>query len=166
MVRAAEHLTVPVILKETGSGFSESTLRRLIKTGVAAVDVSGLGGTHWGRIEGLRASKTDIRADAFKHFEVWGIPTVECLQTAIRLQPDYQVWASGGVRSGVDGAKALAMGAQMVGIAQPILKAVLNGAESLDRVMRTFEFELRVAMFCTGASSISKLREKMPWRRK
>ena len=73
------------------------------------------------------------------------------------LDLDYEVWGSGGVRSGLDAAKALALGARIVGVAQPMLKAALESEEALVTVMEDFEFELKVAMFCTGSKSVTEL---------
>lgn len=158
-----KELSLPVIVKETGCGFSERTLRRLRGTGVAAVDVSGFGGTHWGRVEGGRSQPGERLQLAAETFGNWGVSTVESLLSAMRIEPDYEVWASGGVRSGLDAAKLLAMGATMVGLAKPIIEAALQGDEVLDRRMELLEYELKTALFCTGSSSLRELREKKVW---
>jgi isopentenyl-diphosphate delta-isomerase len=162
--RMASRLKVPVILKETGCGFSKSTLLRLTSTGVAAVDVSGFGGTHWGRIEGARAPKDSIRHAAADAFNDWGVSTVDSLMNAAEVSPAYEVWASGGIRNGVEALKAFALGARMVGFAKPALEAALKGEETLDHWMRTKEYELKAAMFCTGLSSLNNLKEKRVWQ--
>jgi isopentenyl-diphosphate delta-isomerase len=162
--RLAKALSVPVVLKETGCGFSRKTLHRLKETGVAAVDVSGFGGTHWGRIEGQRSVKGAIRYQAASTFRNWGISTLESLQEAVQLAPPYEIWASGGVRSGLDGARLLALGARAVGLAKPILQAALD--ENLELAMEQIEFELKVALFCTGSRDIETLRESGAWRLK
>lgn len=161
--RLVKELGLPVIVKETGCGFSENTLRRLRGTGVAVVDVSGFGGTHWGRVEGGRSQAGDPLQLAAETFADWGIPTVDSLLTAVRVEPDYDVWASGGVRSGLDAAKLVAMGAKMVGLAKPIIEAALDGEEALDRRMALLEYELKTALFCTGARNFKELREKKVW---
>lgn len=157
--RLCAALGVPVIVKETGCGFSEPTLRRLRETGVAAVDVSGLGGTHWGRIEGRRAPAQSVQAGAAETFADWGISTVESVRNAVRAQIS-EIWASGGVRSGLDAAKLIALGAHRVGYAQPALHAALAGPAELDAWMARQEYELRVALFCTGSASVEALRLK------
>ena len=162
--RIVKQLSVPVIIKETGCGFSKATLKRLRGTGVAAVDVSGLGGTHWGRIEGGRNQKDDIRFDVAQTMAGWGISTVDSVIEAKKLKPKFEIWASGGVRSGLDAAKLLAMGANVVGFAQPILEAALKGEAELLRKMSTFEYELRTALFCTGAVNIEELQLKKVWQ--
>ncbi len=157
--RLCRELPVPVIVKETGCGFSRATLERLASVGAHAVDVSGFGGTHWGRIEGLRAPGGSERERASLTFANWGESTVDSLIAAGRSLPaSVSLWASGGVRSGLDAARALALGAQMVGYAHPALAAVR--AEKLEQWMKQQEFELRVALFCTGARTPEHLRKK------
>lgn len=153
-------LAMPVVLKETGCGFSEATLRRLNDMGVAAVDVSGLGGTHWGRIEGHRAVNDPLRHKAAQTFAHWGIDTVQCLINALAVNPRFEVWGSGGVRNGLDAAKLFALGAKTVGFAQPLLRAALQSTEEVLAVMASIEYELRVAMFCTGSRTLNDLKEK------
>lgn len=164
-----QELGLPVIVKETGCGFSADTLRRLSETGVYAVDVSGLGGTHWGRIEGDRARSKDdrsakVRARAAGAFADWGMGTVESTLAAVELNPRYRVWASGGVRSGVDAAKLFALGAQIVGIAKPLLAAAMQDEDELSLVMETLEFELRTSFFCTGAGNLRVFQGKKVWK--
>jgi isopentenyl-diphosphate delta-isomerase len=154
-----QHLQIPVIIKETGCGFAPQTLKRLMSTGVQAVDVSGLGGTHWGRIEGQRApvaSQNERCAQAFKH---WGVTTLDSLRYAMSLKPAYEIWASGGIRSGLDAAKCLALGATSIGIAQPLLQAAMIGVDAVVDTMQLFEYELKVALFCTGSRNLSELNE-------
>jgi isopentenyl-diphosphate delta-isomerase len=83
---------------------------------------------------------------------------------AVSLKPRYEVWASGGVRSGLDAAKLLALGAKVVGFAKPVLEAALAGEEVLFQKMATFEFELQTALFCTGSETISDLQRKKVWK--
>ena len=146
------------MVKETGCGFSESTLQQLKVLDIAAVDVSGFGGTHWGRIEGQRVS--GWKAQCAESFSQWGISTVESLLNARRAKWHRELWASGGVRTGLDAAKALALGAHQVGLAQPLLKAALQGTESLVECMKKIEYELKVALFCSGSKDIPSLKKK------
>lgn len=157
---------LPIIVKETGCGFSANTLNRLNNTGIRAVDISGFGGTHWGRIEGARSPAHHQLAKAARTFEQWGISTVDALLTAIELQPNYEIWASGGIRSGLDAAKVLAMGARMVGYAKPILAAAIKGLDELVQQMQTYEYELKIALFCTGNANPNQLRESHIWHLK
>jgi len=151
---------VPVVVKETGCGFSSQTLKRLTETGIAVVDVSGFGGTHWGRIEGQREQNSALKMQASETFSHWGISTTQSLLNASEFQSSYEIWASGGIRTGLDAAKALSLGAACVGFAKPILQAALNGEERLNQQMETLEFELKTAMFCTGCMNTATLKEK------
>lgn len=151
-----KEISCPVVIKETGCGFSRETLLKLQTIGVKVVDVSGLGGTHWGRIEGERTAEQEKKRAA-KTFANWGISTVESLENAATISKGVDIWASGGIRSGLDAAKSIALGARSVGLAQPLLKAAIHGVDAVVDVMRLFEFELKVAMFCTGSKTVSEL---------
>ncbi|MGW7201378.1 type 2 isopentenyl-diphosphate Delta-isomerase [Streptomyces chryseus] len=149
-----------VVVKETGCGLAPVALKRLAELNVSAVDVSGLGGTHWGRIEGARASQESTNARAAEVFRDWGYPTATSVHQAARLMPrGTEVWASGGVRSGLDAAKLIALGASQVGFAKPALEASMEGEEALDAWMGQIEFELRIALFCTGYMTPMTLQE-------
>ncbi|MDF1677666.1 MAG: type 2 isopentenyl-diphosphate Delta-isomerase [Legionellaceae bacterium] len=156
LVRASN---VPIIVKETGCGFSKKTLKHLAEVGVAAVDVSGLGGTHWGRIEGHRAQDVPMLQRAAETFKNWGIDTVQSVKEAVLFSHVFEVWGSGGVRHGLDAAKLLALGATTIGFAKPMLEAALESTDSVIQVMKTLEYELRVALFCTGSQSLNELKE-------
>lgn len=158
--RVVEALNVPVILKETGCGFSRATLQKLSGIPFGAIDLSGLGGTHWGRIEGARAQIGSCEATAALTFSSWGESTTDSVLAAREALPSMELWASGGVRSGLDAARLIALGAHRVGYAQPALKAVLAGSDHLNRWMEIQEFELKVALFCTGSVSPQALRKK------
>ena len=153
-------LPLPVVVKETGCGFSLPTLKRLNEIGVAAVDVSGLGGTHWGRIEGHRAVNEPLRHKASVTFRNWGIDTVQSVRSAFSIKPNFEIWGSGGVRHGLDAAKLFALGASTVGFAKPMLNAAIHATEDVLAVMASIEYELKVAMFCTGSRVLSDLKEK------
>lgn len=154
-------LSIPVIVKETGCGFSTKTLRRLHDIGVAVVDVSGLGGTHWGRIEGHRAHADAIRQQAAETFRNWGMDTISSLREAMAIQPCYEVWGSGGVRHGLDAAKLFALGATQVGFAKPMLEPALKNTDAVLAVMNAIEYELKIAMFCTGSQTLAGLKESL-----
>lgn len=156
---------VPVILKETGCGFSRETLKRLSGLGLAAIDLSGYGGTHWGRIEGGRAPADSVQKIAAQTFRGWGIGTVASLENCAGLKLKAEIWASGGIRSGLDGAKAVAMGARKVGFAKPALEAALAGETALETWMQRMEFEMKVAMFCSGKSTPESLRGGKRWQK-
>lgn len=158
--RICKFLDKPIVLKETGCGFAKKTLLQLVDVGVSAVDVSGLGGTHWGRIEGARAPSESIPAKASVTFSNWGEPTAQSVLDAVETLPKIEIWASGGVRSGLDAAKLIALGALRVGYAQPALEAALGGIERLEEWMQLQEFELKTALFCTGSLNCDQLRQK------
>ncbi len=160
LANTVNHITVPLVVKETGCGFSLETLKRLNDIGVAAVDVSGFGGTHWGRIEGQRASEGSIQQKAAITFRNWGIDTVQAVIDAVSLNPSFAVWGSGGVRNGLDAAKLFALGASAVGFAKPMLDVALDSALRVHELMQLIEYELQVALFCTGSRVLSELKEK------
>lgn len=151
---------VPVIVKEVGCGFSVPTLKRLENTGIFAVDVSGKGGTHWGRVEGYRSEENDLLFKAAQTFSNWGISTVQSMLNAKEARVGYEIWSSGGVRNGLDIAKLCALGATKVGIAKPFLEAALIGDEALDQLLNKLELELKIAMFCTGSKNLKDLQTK------
>jgi len=172
--QALEKLTqdvkIPVILKETGCGFSPKTLKKISQLKLAAVDVSGLGGTHWGRIEGARSTAQSKYSLASETFANWGESTFDSVKEAALIlsqSPRPEIWASGGVRSGLDAAKCVALGAHRVGFAKPALEAALQGMEALDEWMALQEFELKVTLFCTDCKSPQELRQKeRSWKTK
>ncbi len=146
-------LGVPVVVKEIGCGISGATARRLFDAGVRIVDSAGLGGTSWARIEAARASDLDLG----ELFADWGVPTPDSIRQLAAIE-GLTVIGSGGVRSGVDAAKAIAFGADLVGLAQPFLAAAMESADAVyERIQRCVQ-ELKIAMFCAGASSLAELR--------
>ncbi len=151
---------VPVIVKEIGCGLSADVGRRLVALGVSVLDTAGVGGTSWARIEGRRADDADLG----EVFADWGIPTPESIRQ-LRTIPGARIIGSGGIRSGLDAAKAIALGADLVGLAQPFLEAAVESADAvasrIERVVR----ELRIAMFCAGARMVAELRQKPVHRR-
>lgn len=154
-------LPLPVIVKETGCGFSSATLTRLNDIGVAAVDVSGLGGTHWGRIEGHRAKQYSKQQKASIVFRNWGIDTVKSVRHAKNVGGLFEIWGSGGVRHGLDAAKLIALGASTISFAKPMLSAALHSTGQVIDVMTSMEYELKIAMFCTGSRVLNDLKEKV-----
>lgn len=156
--RLAAALPIPVVVKETGGGISQSTALRLAGAGVAALDVGGSGGTSFAAIEGLRAqARHDERgrrlADGLRG---WGIPTPVSIVAA--RAAGLPVIATGGIRSGLDGAKAIALGATLVGVARPLLMAAREGTEAVHAWLDGFLHELRSVMFLLGARTPGELR--------
>ncbi|MBC8446425.1 MAG: type 2 isopentenyl-diphosphate Delta-isomerase [Chloroflexi bacterium] len=151
-------LQVPVVVKEVGWGIGEEVARQLAAAGVAAIDVAGAGGTSWSEVERHRETNAARRRLAAA-FSDWGIPTAEALLAARRGAPYLPLIASGGIRSGIDVAKSLALGATAAGIATPFLKAAVQSAEAVVELIDQIAAELRVAMFCAGAGTVAALRE-------
>jgi isopentenyl-diphosphate delta-isomerase len=156
---AIPELGVPVLVKEVGSGISETTAAKLRELPIAGVETAGLGGTSWSRVESLRASDP-VRRDVGELFARWGIPTAESVAICRRMLPGRVVIASGGIRNGIEVAKALALGADAVALALPFLRAADRStddvAEEIDRIVA----ELRTAMFATGSASVADLRRR------
>jgi len=153
MAEVASQLSVPVIAKEVGSGISEATGRRLAGAGIKILDTAGVGGTSWARIEAQRAH--DVETGEL--FAGWGIATPESIRQLRRID-GVTIIGSGGLRSGVDVAKALALGADLAGLAQPFLEAAIDSAERvgqrIDRIVR----ELKIAMFCLSSRTVPDLK--------
>ncbi len=146
-------LEVPVVVKEIGCGVDGVTGRRLFDAGVRIIDTAGLGGTSWARIEAARASDLGLG----EIFADWGVPTPESIRQLSAID-GLTVIGSGGVRNGLDAAKAIALGADLVGLAQPFLAAAMESADAVtERIRRTVE-ELEIAMFCAGARTLGELR--------
>lgn len=150
-------LEVPVVAKEVGWGLAPDVVRALLDAGVAAVDVAGAGGTSWSEVERHRMAEP-WRARVAAAFAGWGLPTAEALRAARRVAPHATIFASGGVRDGLDVAKAVALGADLVGLAGPFLRAAAAGRERAAELARELIETLRVAMFCTGAATVADLR--------
>ena len=150
-------LDAPVIAKEVGWGFSRAAVRDLANAGVSAIDVAGAGGTSWSEVEYHRAP-TSFHARVARSFADWGIPTAEAIQYARRAAPDLPVIASGGLRDGIDGAKCLALGADMAGLASPFLRAASNSSEAVDELIRELKAQLRIAMFCAASRDLAALK--------
>lgn len=150
------HLEVPVIVKEVGQGISERTASMLRDAGVAAIDIAGAGGTSWAKVESLRENEGG--SELGSTFADWGTPTADSLIMARRGAPDVTLIASGGLRTGLDAAKALAMGASFAGYGLPLLKAAVNGIDDVVRYLERLRNELKVAMFCIGAADIEQLK--------
>jgi isopentenyl-diphosphate delta-isomerase len=153
-------LKVPVIVKETGSGISYETGIRCYGAGAACIDIGGYGGSSWALIESHRAGSVAGREDLYlkglgERFGEWGLPTAVSLYEVTRCGGP--VIASGGLRSGIDVAKALVMGAGLTGMALPLLKPAFEGPDALRETIRIIHQELRISMFLTGKSRISEL---------
>src|SRR5258708_4080139 len=151
-------LEVPVIAKEVGWGFSERAARQLASVGISAIDVAGSGGTSWSEVEYHRAP-TAFHARVARAFADWGIPTAESIQYVRKGAPGLPILASGGLRDGIDIAKCIALGAMVGGMAGPFLKAAAVSAQAVTDLIQELDRQLRVAMFCASAPTISDLQK-------
>jgi isopentenyl-diphosphate delta-isomerase len=150
-------LSVPVIVKEVGWGISEEVARRLVDAGVAAIDVAGAGGTSWSEVEMHRADSETSRCIATA-FADWGMPTAESIRMVRRAAPGVTLIASGGIRTGVEAAKAIALGADAAALATPFLKPATISSEAVGEKIGEILEELRTAMFCVGARDLQELK--------
>ncbi len=159
-------LPVPVIAKEVGWGFAEDDVRLLVNAGVAAIDVAGAGGTSWSQVEMYRA-QTESQKRLAAAFIDWGIPTADAILNVRRVAPALPIIASGGLRTGIDIAKSIALGATLGGMAGPFLKAAAQSVEQTIQTIQELQREIRVCMFAAGVGSIKQLQrtrliEKQP----
>ncbi|MDP2917342.1 MAG: type 2 isopentenyl-diphosphate Delta-isomerase [Dehalococcoidia bacterium] len=150
-------LPFPVIIKEVGGGISEEVARKLAEAGVAGIDVAGAGGTCWSEIEKRRTTGR-LANNVSEAFASWGIPTAESVMMARRGAPELPLIAGGGIRTGIDVAKAIALGADAAGIAAPLLKAANHSPEAVEESLKETIETLRIAMFCIGTANISGLK--------
>lgn len=155
--RVCRALPVPVVAKEVGWGFSAADARLLQSAGIAAIDVAGAGGTSWSQVEMYRATSAQ-HARVAGAFIDWGIPTAVSLRYCREAAPNIPLFASGGIRNGIDVAKCIALGAQLVGIAGDFLRAAHHdGVAGAVALADAVTEELRVAMLCSGAGSLEAL---------
>ncbi len=150
-------LEVPVVVKEVGWGISARAARLLADAGVAAIDVAGAGGTSWSQVEMHRAASPRQRRLAAA-FAGWGIPTAASLRMVRAAVPEMPVFASGGLRTGIDLAKAIALGATLGGLAGALLPAAATSAQAATETLQDLVHELRVTMFAAGAADLHALR--------
>ncbi|MFS0727325.1 type 2 isopentenyl-diphosphate Delta-isomerase [Paenibacillus sp. 1P07SE] len=161
--RLCHELSIPVGVKEVGWGIDGETAGRLVEAGVSFIDVAGAGGTSWSQVERYR-TRDAIRREAAAAFAGWGISTVQSIREVRREAPHMTLIASGGLHTGVDAAKAIALGADLAGYGRALLPVAADhgaeaGTEELLHQFERIEFELRAAMFGIGAASIDQLRQ-------
>jgi len=156
-----KEMPVPVIVKEVGCGISGPVAAQLAQAGVAAIDVAGLGGTSFARVEAFRRERPE-EVELALAFSEWGIPTADALVATHRAAPGLPLIASGGLRHGLDAAKAIGLGADLTGFAHAVLAAASEGEEAVRRLLDGFAWQLRVAMFCAGAPNLAALKISRP----
>lgn len=159
----AGKLPVPVIVKEVGCGIDPMTATRIGESAVAAIDVGGRGGTSWGWIEGLRGQDPNL-LELASDFRDWGLPTGHALRMtrdALAGKKKPQLIATGGIRTGVDVAKTVALGATMAGIGLPLFRAALQSSDAVANKISWLQRGLKTAMLCTGARTPGELQQKI-----
>jgi len=149
-------LEVPVVVKEVGNGIDAASARCLVDCGVAAIDVAGAGGTSWSEVEAFR-QKSETHRRVAHAFAGWGTPTALALIQARQALPATPLFASGGIRSGIDAAKAIALGACLVGRAAPLLNPALDKGQAVYDNFAAMLDELRITAFCCGARDLEEL---------
>ncbi len=156
--QVCRELPVPVIVKEVGNGIGAHDARRLYDAGVRIIDVAGAGGTSWSEVERFRHS-TAQGARTAAAFAGWGLPTTEAIQQVRQALPDVTLIGSGGIRSGVDVAIAIALGANLAATAKPALAAAVDerGTAAVIENLQGYIDELRVAMFCSSCANLEAL---------
>ncbi len=157
VVRALHAEGIPVIAKEVGWGISPRAARDLANAGVDAIDVAGAGGTSWSQVEMFRAHN-DVQRRIAEAFIDWGIPTADSIRHVREAAPEMTIFASGGLRNGVDGAKCLALGATIFGMARPFLRAATISAQAVADEIAVIVGQLRAVMLCTGSRDLDALR--------
>ena len=150
-------LPVPVIAKEVGNGISGTMAEKLIAAGVQAIDVAGAGGTSWALVEGERA-ETSLQRRLGQTFGDWGIPTADCITSIRAHDPNISLIASGGLRHGLDVAKAIALGADIAGLAMPFLKAAAVSEAAVVELTEILIAEITTVLFCTDNNSLYDLK--------
>jgi isopentenyl-diphosphate Delta-isomerase len=148
---------VPVFVREVGFGISEDEAKRLWDAGVDGIDCSGGGGTSWSLLEG-RVAKDPVRRRLGETFAAWGLTTPEAILEVRRANANRPLIASGGIRTGLDVAKCLALGANLAGMASPLIRAVEAGDDVLEACLRATALELRAALFGVGAKDLATFR--------
>jgi isopentenyl-diphosphate delta-isomerase len=152
------NLPVPVIAKEVGNGISATMAEKLIAVGVQAIDVAGAGGTSWAMVESERA-ETVLQRRLGQTFGDWGIPTADCIASIREHDPNVPLIASGGLRNGLDVAKAIALGADIAGLAMPFLKAAAVSEAAVVELTEVLIAEITTVLFCTANTNLYKLKQ-------
>jgi isopentenyl-diphosphate delta-isomerase len=151
---------VPVFAREVCFGMATTTARRLIDCGVAGIDCSGAGGTSWAKVEAFCASSARRRSLGLR-FGEWGIATSDSIRNVRAASPTLPLIASGGLRSGIDLAKAIALGADVGAMARPLLLRAVADEQALHEFLEDVLDDLRVCLFATGSANVAMLRGKL-----
>lgn len=157
-------LPVPAIAKEVGNGISGEMAQKLINAGIAAIDVAGAGGTSWAKVESERA-ETVMQRRLGLTFADWGMPTAECITSVRAVAPNIPLIASGGLRHGLEAAKAIALGADIAGLAMPFLQAAAESETTLHALAEVLIAEITTVLFCTGNADLQQLKQSQTLQR-
>lgn len=157
-------ISVPVIAKEVGNGISAAMATRLIDAGISAIDVAGAGGTSWAKVESERAENS-LQRRLGMTFADWGLPTAECITSIREVAPEIPLIASGGLRHGLDVAKAIALGADIAGLALPFLQAAAESEAALYELVEVLIAEITTVLFCTGTANIEDFKRSQVLQR-
>lgn len=152
-----KQVNVPVIAKEVGNGISQEMATKLIEAGVDIIDVAGAGGTSWAKVESERA-ENNLQRRLGETFADWGISTADCIVQIREQHPNLPLIASGGLRNGMEVAKAIALGADLAGLAFPFLQAASESETAIDELIELLISELKTVLFCTGNANLTELK--------
>lgn len=155
--QVCKSLDVPIGVKEVGFGIDGEVAQRLYDAGISYIDVAGAGGTSWSQVEKLR-SRNKLKKAAAEAFNNWGIPTKDCIVSVRSKLPEVPLVASGGMKTGVDAAKAITIGADLIGFARHLLQAATESPEAVMETMEQIELELRMTMFGIGVKNLEELK--------
>lgn len=152
-----QQIDVPVIAKEVGNGISSTMASKLIDAGIYAIDVAGAGGTSWAKVESER-TENKLQRRLGRTFADWGIPTADCIVQIREQYPELPLIASGGLRNGMEVAKAIALGADLAGLAFPFLQAASESESATDELIELLIAEIQTVLFCTGNANLDELK--------
>jgi isopentenyl-diphosphate delta-isomerase len=158
LTEVVPRLGVPAFVKEVGAGIGPRAAKKIAALPVAGVEVAGTGGTSWAKVESFRAPNGSIQAETGRRLAGFGIPTVRSIRICREAMGDRTVVASGGIRTGMDVAVAIALGADVVALARPLLEAAAQSEDAAVHALETLVYELRVICFCTGSTDLAALR--------
>lgn len=155
--KVCKTLDAPVGVKEVGFGIDGTVAEKLYNAGISYIDVAGAGGTSWSQVEKLRA-RDKMKKAAAEAFNNWGIPTKDCIVSVRSKLPEAPLVASGGMNTGVDAAKAITIGADIIGFARHLLKAATESPEAVLQTMEQIELEMKMVMFGIGVKNLEELK--------
>lgn len=160
LLRIVASIKKPIIVKETGCGISRNVAKKLLGTGVSAIDVAGAGGTSWAAVEYHNATLQgdNMKAGVAETFWDWGIPTAMSLCEVSSLSSKVKIIASGGIRNGLDMARSIVLGADLVGVARPLLIPAFKSPKAIEVKLNRMIHELKVASMLTGSRTVKELK--------